>query len=874
MKIEEVKVFEGRNIYSHRKCIKIVMDLEGYSEIPSKDIENFNEGLLTFIPELKKHKCCLNYEGGFQERLKEGTYIAHICEHLIIALQNIIGLEVSYGKAREISGEKYLVVFEYVYKYTGVECASAAVEIINSLINKKALDINKLLNKLKETLMGELPGVSTRALIDEGKKRSIPCTKLGEGSLYQLGYGKASKIIEATITSNTSAISVDIACDKYITREILKKQFIPVPLGGVVKDIDDLLYKAEKIQYPVVIKPRYGNQGKHVYVNIATKEEAVQIYNKLKLETTDIIVEKHIQGKDYRICIVNGTLAAASQRIPPFIIGNGKSTISELIEILNSSEDRGEGHEKPLTRIKTDVRLMEQLSKHSYSLDSVLIEGERFNLMENANLSTGGVAVDCTDKVSKENLELCIRCADAIGLDVCGIDICCKDISKPIKKGGAVIEVNAAPGIRMHHYPDKGNERNVASKIIDMLFDGIEKSIPVISVTGTNGKTTTTRLISHILKLKGLTVGMTTTGGIYIDGKCIEKGDTTGYESALAVLLNKRVDAAVLECARGGIIRNGLAYDLADVGIITNITEDHVGIDGIKNIQDLANVKSLVAEAVKDEGHVVLNGDDKISLTIIDRIKSNLVIFSKDKSNITMRKVIEDGGAGVYCDQGIIYFENQSSCISIARVDMIGISLRGKLTHNIENALAACAACIALKVDVKIIKKGLMSFFGDEDQNPGRFNIYNLNNTTIVLDYGHNIEGYKAVINGAKQFKHKRIVGIIGVPGDRSDNNINEIGKISGESFDYIYIKEDKDRRGRRKGEVAEILKKGVISSGFKIENTSIVLDEKIAFKDALDNSRPGDIIVIFFERREPLLKVLNEKIQIIENSQESSKVV
>lgn len=874
MKVDDIKIYEGRNIYSHRTCIKFVADLEGYSDIPSKDISNFNEKLLKQMPELNKHKCCFNYQGGFCERLGEGTYIAHICEHVIIAMQNLLGLDVSFGKARRIEGEIYCIVFEYKYKYTGLACGRTAVEFINSLIYKNTFNLEEALCNIENILKKEEMGPSTEAIISEAKKRNIPCLRLGAGSLFQLGYGKTSRIVEATITSNTSAISVDIACDKYVTKELLSKQCLPVPSGGIVKSNMDLVNKAEKIGYPVVLKPRYGNQGKGVFVNIKNSEEALEIYEKLKMESEDIIIEKYVAGKDYRIFIVDGQFVAASERIPPYVIGDGKNSINKLIQDINSSSKRGEGHEKPLTKIKIDQKLIFEISKKGYNLNSVLRKGERLKLKENANLSTGGIAVDCTDMVAPENKEICIRCAEAIGLDVCGIDICCENIRKPIKGNGYILEVNAAPGIRMHHYPDKGKERNAASAIVDMLFKDIKKVIPVISVTGTNGKTTTTRLIGHILRISGLKVGMTNTGGIYIDNKCIEKGDTTGYESATAVLLNRTIDAAVLECARGGIIRKGLAYDLADVGVITNITEDHLGMEGIESLEDLALVKSLVVEAVKDDGYAIINADDAVSLTILDKIKSKIIMFSKNKENKHLRENILSGGLGVYSDQGVIFIENNSMCKPVVRVDAINITLRGKLAYNVENALAACAACVALNLDIKTIKRGLTTFYGDEEQNPGRFNIYHLNNVTVVLDYGHNIEGYKAVINGAKQIRHKRFIGIIGVPGDRTHKSISEIGRIAGNNFDYLYIKEDIDRRGRKKGEVSKMLMKGALSSGFESNKINIILDEKEALKNAIEKSLPGDLIIIFFEKREPLLKIINDYKLKSNCISQSSKVV
>jgi len=874
MEIDDIKIYEGRNIYSHRKCIKFIVDLKGYSDIPSKDISGFNEKIVNQIPELNLHKCCLDYPGGFCERLMEGTYIAHICEHVIIALQNILGLDVSYGKARKIEGEIYCVVFEYLYKQTGLACGRAAVELINSLIYKKPYNFEEDFCKIKSILKNEQIGASTEAIIHEAKKRNIPCLSLGSGSLFQLGYGKTSRIVEATITSNTSAISVDIACDKYVTKELLSRQCLPVSPGGIITSSIDLISKAERMGYPVVLKPRYGNQGKGVFVNIKNSEELLKIYDMLRAECEDIIIEKHVDGKDYRILIVDGKFMAASERIPPYVIGDGKSSIVKLIQVINSSSKRGEGHEKPLTKIKIDQKLIFEISKKGYNLDCVLRRGERLKLKENANLSTGGIAVDCTDIVAEENKDICVRCAKAIGLDVCGIDICCENIKKPIKNSGYILEVNAAPGIRMHHYPDKGKERNAAAAIVDMLFKNMKKSIPVISITGTNGKTTTTRLIGHILRTSGLKVGMTNTGGIYIDNKCIEKGDTTGYESATAVLLNRTIDAAVLECARGGIIRKGLAYDLADVGVITNITEDHLGMEGIESLEDLAQVKSLVVEAVKDDGYAIINADDPMSLTILDKIKSKIIMFSKDKENKNLRNNIISGGVGVYSDQGIIIIESNDICKPVVRVDAINITLKGKLIYNVENALAACAACVALNLDIKIIKRGLTTFFGDEEQNPGRFNIYHINNATVILDYGHNIEGYKAVINGAKQIRHKRFIGIIGVPGDRTNKSICEIGGIAGNNFDYIYIKEDKDRRGRKKAEVSEMLMQGALANGFDAKKINVILDEKEALKVAIDKSLPGDLIIIFFEKREPLLKIINDYKIKLECIAESYKVV
>jgi cyanophycin synthetase len=863
MKIDEIRVFNGRNIYSHKKCIKIDVDLEGYKDIPTKSIENFNERLLKILPQIKEHRCGIDEEGGFVKRLKEGTYLSHVCEHIILALQNILEINVSYGKSREIYEDKYYIIYEYSYENTGIETGKIAVALVNSLINGTEFNLNNDLKILRSILREEEIGPSTLSIITEAKKKNIPIIKLAEGSIFQLGYGKHSKIIEATIDNDTEAIGVDIACDKLLSKEFLQNQCLPVAEGDIVRNSQELLIKADRIGYPVVLKPRYGNQGKGVFVNIKDEKEVIRAYRILSEKFDNIIIEKNIFGKDYRVCIVDGKMVAVSERIPPYVIGDGINNIKQLIDELNKDSKRGEDHEKPLTKIKIDEELKQCILKKEYNLESIIPKGKKIALRENANLSTGGEAIDCTDIICEENIDICKRTAKTIGLNICGIDICCSDISKPIGTDGAIIEVNAAPGIRMHHYPSKGKSRNVAGAIVDMMFKDTPTQMPVVSVTGTNGKTTTTRLIGYVLTLSGYNVGMTTTGGIYVNNRCIEKGDTTGYNSAMTILTNKEIDAAVLETARGGIIRRGLAYDLADVGVITNITEDHLGIDGIETIEDLAYVKSLIGEAVKNKGYVVINADDNASISILNRIKSNIIMFSKNKRNPMLLKNIKQGGYGVYTHEGVIYVEKGENILPIVRIKDVMITLDAKLTYNIENAMAACAALIGLNIDYSIIRKGLISFYGDENFNPGRFNIYNINGVQVVLDYGHNIEGYKAVIKGAKSIEHKRLIGVIGVPGDRTDASTEYIGEISGNSFDYIYIKEDKDKRGRKVGEIANIIKRGIIKSGFDERKLEIILGEQEALKKAIDNAGDGDLIIIFFEKLDPLVKLVKEKISV-----------
>jgi len=815
MKVISFKVFQGRNIYSHRKCIRLNIDLAGYSEIPSSEIHDFNENLVRMLPELTKHRCGIDEDRGFIKRLTEGTYLAHITKHIILVLHNMVGLDINYGKAKEISGDNYYVIYQYEYKNTGIEAGNIAVDLVNSLIDKKQFNLDSRLKILKEILVSEQLGISTLNICNEAKKREIPILRMGENNTLQLGYGKYSKIIQETLSSDTSAIAVSIAQDKLLTKEVLSMHFLPVVTGMKVKSKIDAIISARDIGYPVVLKPQFGNQGKGVIANIADEKELLNAYELLILEYKDIIVEKHISGRAYRICSVYGDIITVSERM---------------------------------------------LEQKKHSLNAVLIKKEKLNLRDNSNLSTGGFEIDCTDLICEENIEICKRAASAIGLDICEIDLICEDISKPLS-GGVIIEVNASPDIRMHHNPYIGAKRNVAGHIIHKLFENIPKNIPLVAITGTNGKTTTTRLTGHILSNAGYTVGMTTTGGIYIGGKCIYKGDTTGPNSALVILTNKNVDAAVLETARGGIIRRGLAYDLADVGVITNITEDHLGMDEVETLEELAKVKALVGEAVKKDGYVVINGDDNMSISILHRLKSNLIIFSRDKDNEVMRSNIKSGGYGVYVHNDNIIIQKGTNCEMLIRVNDIGITMKGALKYNIENAMAACAAAIGLGVNNDIIKQGLMSFYCNHQQNPGRFNMYNVNNIKVILDYGHNLQSYKCVLDGVKNIKHNKLIGIIGAPGDRQESYMKEVGKCAGENFDYIFIKENEDRRGRAKGEVADILEKAILTTGFNILNIEKVLEETQAFKTALDFAEPEDIIVVFIEHPEPFIEIIKDKI-------------
>lgn len=862
MEIIELKAFKGRNIYSHRKVIKMFLDLKQWDDFPTVDIVNFNSNLLAMIPSLAEHKCSLGYPGGFVERLNRGTYLAHVIEHIAIELLNLLGERVYFGRTRRIGDtSSYIIVYEYMDEVRGLEAGKVAVQIANSLCNGKPFDLNAALRILNDKVSQNQLGPSTGAIVDVARKRQIPVIRIGTGSIVQLGYGKYQKRIKATIVEDTSCISVDISCDKSITKMLLKDSGIPVPEGDVCRTLQQALILAEKIGYPVVVKPEKGNQGKGVSLNITNPADIAEAFNLASKFDNNVLVEKYIPGKDYRVLVINGRVAAVARRIPARVIGDGIHTISDLVKISNKDIRRGDAHEKPLTKIIIDDISKRVLHKQGFTVDSVPPKGKSVYLKENGNLSTGGEAIDCTDRIHPENCDIAIRAASVIGLDIAGIDFACQDISQPITTTeGAIIEVNAAPGIRMHLYPSKGKPQNVAESIVDMLFPvGSKHSIPIISITGTNGKTTTARMVSHIFRVFGMNVGTAVTGGIYINDKCYIEGDTTGPQSAKTVLMDKTIDVAVLETARGGIIRSGLAYDLSDVGVLTNLSEDHLGIDGINTLEDLLHVKSLVVESIKADGYAVLNADDPMVLQASDRVRCKIIYFSKQEDNLIIHRHLSLGGKAVFIKNDYIIIATGSGNIQSLNISKVPATHGGKLIHNVENCLAAISVAYAMMVPIPIIEKAMTSFYSDEIQNPGRFNVFNIKNYRIVVDYGHNIAGYRLIGEAVKRMGASRLVGIIGMPGDRDNDYIKTVGAIAADIFDKIIIKEDLNLRNRRPGEVARLLEEGALSKGMSKDQIEIILSETGALEKAMNNAYAGDLIVVFYEKLEPILDTIKK---------------
>lgn len=870
MQILNIQSFSGRNIYSHRPVIKILVDLGERYKYPTKDFEGFNEKILEYFPGLRKHCCSLGYEGGFLERLIEGTYIGHVAEHMILELQNMLGYDVHYGKTRiEKEPSIYYIVYEYKNEKCGIECARVIFEMINEILNNEESDFAAKMERLKGIAVENDLGPSTKAIYNEAQKRGIPVARIGNGSILQLGYGKYSRRIQASLTDYPSCINVDTVSNKDLTKRILSDFMIPVPEGDVTYSVEGAVFAARNMGFPVVVKPLDGNQGKGVTVNINSEQEVKAAFIEAKKFSNSVLVEKYINGNDYRLLVVGDKLSAAAERRPPFITGDGIHTISELVEIENSNELRGADHEKPLTKIKLDDLARKVLLSQGFDEDYIPKTDEVIFLRYNSNISTGGTARDCTEEVHPYNAELAAKAAKALGLDIAGIDMCCEDISKPLhEQNGAIIEVNAAPGLRMHIYPSIGESRNVAEDILNMMFpEGTEHSIPIVSVTGTNGKTTTTRLIAHVLKTQGKSVGMTTTSGIYIGEQCILRGDNTDSVSARLLLSNKSIDAAVLETARGGIIRKGLGYDLADIGVITNISEDHLGLDGIDTLEDLAFVKSLVIEAVKPNGYAVINADDKFADYFLKRAKSEVILFSKDKKNPLLNAHIEQGNMAVFMDNNEIKMIKKGAKIHLIKIEDVPITYGGMLECNVENCLAAVAALFGLNMPLEIIESGLRSFLPDTELNAGRFNIFDMGEFKVMLDYGHNPAGIKEAVKFIKKLDAKRFVGIIGMPGDRQDSSINSAAKICAEAFERLYIKEDADLRGRDAGEVAQIFYDVVIKSGTPKENVEIVYSEVKALEKAILDAQPGDFIVMFYEDYKASLNIINMLRSEIQNN-------
>lgn len=863
MDILSIRAIEGRNIYCNHPVIVLNLSLGEYRECYTDQLPNFNQRLLKKLPGLREHYCSKGRPGGFVERLDEGTLLGHVIEHIALELQYQAGSDVAYGKTRlQQEPDIYDVVYEYEVKEVGLLAGKMAVGLAKAILKDSFWSLEENLAELKNTMARFTLGPSTKAIISACKERNIPVLRLDSSSLLQLGYGSKQRRVQATITERTSCLAVDVAGDKTLTKRLLQDAGIPTPYGCITENLETALLTAKRFGRAVVIKPHNGNQGKGVALNLRTPQEITAAFQVAKNYSDKILVEEHIEGRHYRVLVVDKKVIAVAERKPTYAVGDGQHTIKELISLINKNPARGIGHEKPLTKISIDPELILVLTKQGLSLDCVPKPGEKVHLRENANLSTGGIAIDVTDLIHKRNVELVLRAVEIIGLDVAGVDLVTPDISKPMdQEGGAIIEINAAPGIRMHHHPLKGQPRNAGQAIVDYLFPNSDENgrIPLAVVTGTNGKTTTTRLLAFMGRKSGHTVGYTTTSGVYINDEPIIEGDTTGPFSAQAVLKDKRVTLGVLETARGGILRGGLGYDLADVAVVTNISEDHLGQNGINTLEDLADVKALVLEALPKKGTAVLNADDPLVALMANRTTANIIYFSRNSDNIFVRRHLGAGGKAVFVKNKQVIVAEGQKAIKLANLKDIALTKGGMVSYNIENSLAAISAALALGFERDTIALSLKEFGGQASHNPGRLEVFHINGITVVVDYGHNPASFAEVFKWIKSLKCSKIHGVIGVPGDRLDETIKNAGSTAAKYCHHLYLKEDEDPRGRKVGEVADLLLQGAMRENKDALDYVIEYDELEAFKMALENSKSGDVVVVFYEKLGPILEYLKE---------------
>jgi cyanophycin synthetase len=849
MKILGIQILKGPNIWSTRrkKLIQMRLDLEEMEQRPTNKIEGFRERIEKLIPSLYTHRCSPGYQGGFFERVDEGTWMGHVIEHIALELQTLAGMETGFGRTRETKTSGiYNVVFNYIEEKVGVYAAEASVKIAQALTDGSEYDIEHDIMTMKKMRERERFGPSTASIVDEAVARNIPFIRLNSSSLVQLGYGKNQVRFRATMTDKTSSIAVDLAGNKDETKRILTEQAIPVAKGSTISTQEDLDEALEKVGFPLVFKPLNGNHGKGATINVKTREEAVSAFAYAQKYSHRVIVERFITGHDFRVLVIDNRMVAAAQRVPAHIVGNGKDTVQNLIDAENSDPRRGYGHENVLTEITIDRDTIDLLEKKGYTLDSVPKENEIVYLKSTANLSTGGTSIDVTDLVHPQNVFMCERIARVIGLDICGIDIMAQNLTEVLtNNGGVVLEVNAAPGFRMHLAPSEGLPRNVAAPVIDMLYPpGKSARIPIIAITGTNGKTTTTRLIAHIVKNNGYRVGYTTSDGVYIQNSMLLKGDTTGPLSAEFVLKDPTVEFAVLETARGGILRSGLGFGYCDIGIVTNIQEDHLGISDIHTLDDLARVKEVVVKSIKSEGWAILNADNKYCVKIGKDIHCNLAYFTMDEKNPEVIEHCRKGGIAAVYENGYITVKKGDWKIRIEKVTHIPITFNGTVSFMTQNALAASLAAFVWGFKIEDIRLSLETFIPSAAQTPGRMNLFKTKEFRILVDHAHNPDGLRGVKQFVDTLDITRSIGIISGTGDRRDDDIRELGRISAQMFDEIIISQEKYMRGRTRENIASLLTEGLkeIKPDISIR---VINTGNDAFEHAVKNAPPGSLLSI-----------------------------
>jgi cyanophycin synthetase len=849
MRILHIRTITGPNVISHNPVVAMRLDLEDLTGKESHEVPGFVSRLTAALPGIQEHVCGRGYRGGFVERLCEGTYFGHIVEHVCLELTDRLGISVNRGKTVSAGADNLYDIHVESKSDAGMRrLLEIAVEYVQSLVDDAPYPLDDRLAEALDLVRAYELGPSTCAIVEAAERRGIPVTRLSDDSLVQLGHGCRHKFIQAAMSSETNAIAVDTAGDKSLTKALLARAAVPTPAGRVVDSVEGAERALEEMGAPVVVKPLDGNQGKGVSLDLCTAEQVGIAFEIAQRVSRRVVVEELLRGRDYRVLVVDGKMLAACERLPARVVGDGRSTIQQLIDEANRDPRRGEGHSKPMSTITVDRVCTATLGKQGYTLDSVPADAIAVPLRENANLSTGGSAIDVTDVVHPSMRLICERAARAIGLDICGVDLVVPDISQPYTEGG-VVEVNAAPGIRMHHFPSEGQPRDVAAEIVRMLYPEDNGRIPIVAITGTNGKTTVTRLISHILGQTGDSIGMTTTDGIWIGGQQVASGDTTGPRSAATVLFDPDVEIAVLETARGGIVRNGLGYDWSDVGVMTNIQPDHIGQDGINSLEDILRIKSLVAERVREGGTLVLNADDPMLLQVpeqrkVARVPKQIVWFAMDGANATVEAARRAGGTVYFYEEGFIIEAVDGHRRRIVDAVSVPLTFGGAARFQIANVMAAVAACRALGTGVAQIRAALRSFDAGE-HNPARANLFSIGGKYILFDYGHNSAAFDAIRETADLWPTDDRVCVLGVPGDRADHIVREAGRAAARGFERIVVREDKDLRGRLPGDVPRLLIQGIRAERHDAE-IDVVIDERAAIAHALEKVAPEGLVVAF----------------------------
>ena len=865
MKILKVNKLRGPNIWANYPVLEAWVDLEEMKDTSSEMIPGFNERLMGWLPTMVEHRCSIGERGGFFVRLRRGTYMAHILEHVTLELQSLAGTPVGFGRARETNTDGiYKVAIAFKEEKLALACLDRAFELIQAAINDTPYDVAKVAAELKEFAYDVCLGPSTRSIVDAAKAKSIPWRRLNEGSLVQLGYGIHQRRICTAETDSTSAIAESIAQDKELTRSLLRSIGIPTPEGRAVESAEDAWEAAEDIGLPVVVKPQYGNHGRGVATNLQSQEQVIAAYNAAREEGRSIVVERHAPGDDYRMLVVGGKLVAAARREPAHVVGDGQSTVQKLIDKVNEDPRRSDGHSTSLSLIKIDAVALGVLLAQGMTPDTIPPVGKKVLVRRNANLSTGGTAADVTDEVHPDVARHAIEAARVVGLDIAGVDMVAQDISQPLQgQRGVIVEVNAGPGLRMHIEPSSGKPRPVGESILDMMFPGTSNGrIPIISVTGVNGKTTTTRLIAHLVASSGKKVGMTCTDGIYVGGRRIDSGDCSGPQSARSVLMNPFVEAAVLETARGGILREGLGFDFCDVGIVTNIGEgDHLGLSDIETIEQLSKVKRCIIEAVHKNGFGVLKANDPLTAEMAEKCKGRVIFFAIDENDPVLTNHRVKGERVVFVRNGRIFTAEGAEETPLTTLDQIPLTHQGRIQFQVENVLASVAACWGVGMSVQQIVLGLESFSAHMDKVPGRFNLLEVHGATVVADYGHNSSSLLAIIEALEQFPHSHRTVVYSAAGDRRDIDMIRQGEILADHFDRVILYEDQYLRGRKPGEISSIFKRGM-DSGKRVKEVYDFVGWEKAVEHALNLIKAGELMLLQADTIDETVQYLQRAIE------------